>query len=591
MSRTIGTSQTGDLEIFRTPEELHIEEHEDKVIDARKRRWSVSGMPDEDLRRLVDGVDDTNEQIRRQQMTAFAQEYRQEQKQQQLTRLQAIDQTESSQFALRECYETKESHPQKSKLARKRANSQKKDLWKSQHEQIQQTAQTSFITNAAFFKTEYAQEEILKKKKSIINGDGQSEDITQLELYQRCQSGNYSNLQQLDPILRNLLAKHFMARLADSFENGTAQDVVNALKLKDTTLLQNPVFRLGISLLSRDPGGLKLQHATRDGNFYREVEDLCNQSIMQATLMAVPAVAEHSDSKTATATQEEKERNIGNQIYMAKVLFCCHLGNLQKVTGDTSENWPHTTATAFAHCSRVAFTLPDATENGVYSSHLEDELISSLMTERDQSGAIPNFFDSKTHANGVNVRGAATHTLDKKRKNTPVSKLVEKKSRGTFTGQYGMNIAIGGMGNPAPGLTGRYLKNDGCCGHVYTHVQKGSSSTYAGLLVGVESDAPHMHNLTGHKHTMMASPEFASSFGGMRVDEIGDKYGGRTVDLSGVDATEFKTKMHQLETKMRRLLTSNDPNDQAELEQMTRLLSGKLITSPQILDNILRQNW
>ncbi|MBE5847386.1 MAG: hypothetical protein E7300_06855 [Lachnospiraceae bacterium] len=586
MGRTIGSQEAGDLQIFHTPEELHIEERRETVTDTRRRRFSISGMtPDEDLRRLADETDHTNDQIRRTQMTAFAQQYRQEQEQ---ARLHAIDQAESTQFALRDCYETKQSHPQKSKIARKKANSAKTDLWESQHKHLAQTAETSFYTDASFFRTEYAQDKLLQQKTSIVNGAGQSETITQMALYQRCQNGDYSNLQQLDPIMRNLLAKNFMARLANLFENGTAVDVIRALKQRDTTLLQNPVFRIGISILSRNPSGLRLQHATRDAAFYQEIEDLCNQSVMQATLMAAPLVSAQSDSQTATATQEERDRNIGNQIYMAKVLLCCHLGNLQKVDGQHSVNWPYTTATAFAHCSRVSISLPDATENGVYTSQKEEELISSLMTERDQNGVIPNFFASKTHANGLNTRGAATHTLSKKRKNTPVSKQVEQKSRGTFTGQYGMNIAIGGMGNPAPGVTGRYLKNDGCCGHVYTHIQKGSSSTYAGILVGVESDAPHMRNLTGHKHTAAASPEFVSSFGGMRIDEIGEKYGGRTVDLSGVNATDFKTKMAQLETKMRRLLTSNDPNDRQELERITGLLSGKLITDPQVLDGILR---
>ncbi|MCR4705889.1 MAG: hypothetical protein K5641_07485 [Lachnospiraceae bacterium] len=585
MSKTKGSAQIGDLEIFHSPEEIFASETEEKVIDTRKRRWSVSGTPNEELRRLADEADGTNEQIRRQQMNAFARTYRQQQEQ---TRLQAIDQAESTQFILRDCYETKQSHPQKSKLARKRANSAKKDLLEKQHARLEENAHSRFITDPGFFKTEYAQTAILQRKESIVNGSGQSEDITQLALYQRCQSGDYSNLQQLDPIMRNLLAKHFMERLAPSFEHGTAANVVDALKLKDTTLLQNPVFRIGISILSRNPSGLRLQHTTRDAAFYQEIEDLCNQHIMQATLMAVPAVSAQSDSKTATATQEERDRNIGNQIYMAKVLFCCHLGNLQKVSGQQSVNWPFSVSTAFAHCSRVSISLPDATENGVYTSQKEEELISSLMTERDQNGTIPNFFATKKHANGLNTRGAATHTLDKKRKNTPVSKQVEKKSRGTFTGQYGMDIAIGGIGNPVPGTTGKYFKNNGCCGHVYTHIQKGNSSTYAGMLVGIESDAPHMRNLTGHKHTMAASPEFASSFGGMRVDEIGEKYGGRTVDLSGVSATDFKAKMSQLEAKMRRLLTSTAPNDRQELERITRLLSGKLITNPQTLDGILQ---
>ena len=64
----------------------------------------------------------------------------------------------------------------------------------------------------------------------------------------------------------------------------------------------------------------------------------------------------------------------------------------------------------------------------------------------------------------------------------------------------------------------------------------GDAEHHTGLLLGFESDAYHTTNQLGHTHGL-GNPEFASSFGGQRVDEIGDKYGGRELDLCGLDPT------------------------------------------------------
>lgn len=64
------------------------------------------------------------------------------------------------------------------------------------------------------------------------------------------------------------------------------------------------------------------------------------------------------------------------------------------------------------------------------------------------------------------------------------------------------------------------------------------------------------------------------------MDEIGDKYGGREVDLSGIEAEEFKSAMLRLETKMRHL--REDPNGQTELEHMIRKLCGEQMSRNEI---------
>lgn len=62
--------------------------------------------------------------------------------------------------------------------------------------------------------------------------------------------------------------------------------------------------------------------------------------------------------------------------------------------------------------------------------------------------------------------------------------------------------------------------------------KEGDEEHYGAMLMGMESDAHGVMNQMGHTHDIHATPEKASSFGGQRTDEVGNKYGGRQCDLS-----------------------------------------------------------
>ncbi|MBR5420196.1 MAG: hypothetical protein IK115_03500 [Lachnospiraceae bacterium] len=466
-------------------------------------------------------------------------------------------------------------YPGQSHTEKKKEKSKYKETNEKSYAKMQKTAGSRFVQPDEL-STHWMHEHVLSKKKSIPTTDGKSVERSQEWILSRVLEGDYSNLQQLDPVLRSAAAGKYMERLNANFvSDGTPEALVNGLfKLGGVSQLMNPLFRLGVSVLMKSTANMPSIYKSTDKAFWAEVEDLCNQRIMSATIYTAP----EADGNEIDAAMVQRNRQ--SQIFLAKTLLAAHLGRLQKTTTTGkwwhkekhSEDWSGSMASAFAHCSRVGFSLPG------------DMKTMESMIGRD-TGA----------QHGFEKRTAATHNLRRKRRANGGKSFKEIKNsilNTTFKGQYGMNVAVGGLGNEGiPGPQGaRKLKNDGSCGHCYMHVSKPEEDKFGGLLIGFESDAPGVMNMTGHKHDWKASPEFASSFGGMRCDEIGDKYGGRYVDLSGIDSGTFEILMTRLESYMNTrmdLAERGGPQGeqaQAELMNLADKLSGKMLSRQQIDD-------
>ncbi|MBR5969308.1 MAG: hypothetical protein IK016_03060 [Lachnospiraceae bacterium] len=467
-----------------------------------------------------------------------------------------------------------------SKSERKEAQKTRKKVQQREIEEAKQRAtQNSNFVHEDILKNSIFQEKVLQKKTSV-KADG--EDLTQAQLMMRVADGDYANLEQLDPVLRNICAQRYMDSLSVSLPEGadlTPQTFVDALmKQGGVAQLMNPLFRTAVSVSMKEGRPMRGLLGMVDHAFFAQVEDLCNQRVMSATMYAQPT----------DGTPEELTANRNTQIMIAKTMLAAHLGRMQQV--DTvngqkqSRDWSKGVATAFAHCSRVSFTLPG-----------DEKTLESMTGKRGKKGE-----------EGVTFfkRRAATHSLSRKSKDG-AKQQIEKKTWGTLHDQWGSNVAIGGMGNDGqptgeykPGDTehvllhgtrkvltkiSRKLKNDGSCGHIYMHAHVGDKEKYTGLMIGFESDEDGQINQTGHKHDWHARPEFMSSFGGMRTDEIGDKYGGRVCDLSGLAPEGFEELMQRLEEKMTRLMDSTSPADKAQLINICDRLSGNLMGTEEIL--------
>uniref|UniRef100_UPI004027320A hypothetical protein n=1 Tax=Agathobacter sp. TaxID=2021311 RepID=UPI004027320A len=108
--------------------------------------------------------------------------------------------------------------------------------------------------------------------------------------------------------------------------------------------------------------------------------------------------------------------------------------------------------------------------------------------------------------------------------------------------------------------------------HTYSMYKEGDEEHYGAMLMGMESDAHGVMNQMGHTHDIHATPEKASSFGGQRTDEVGNKYGGRQCDLSKKSAREITRWMTALERKMQEWQSQPDEADYA-----APLLTGEAV--------------
>ena len=91
------------------------------------------------------------------------------------------------------------------------------------------------------------------------------------------------------------------------------------------------------------------------------------------------------------------------------------------------------------------------------------------------------------------------------------------------------------------------------------------------MMLGFESDAYKKKNQLGHTHGF-GNGEYCSSFGGQRVDEIGNKYGGRTVDATGMDLN-FADILFNIIDGM--FIHINEDGQMEKITELADLLSGQ----------------
>jgi hypothetical protein len=288
-------------------------------------------------------------------------------------------------------------------------------------------------------------------------------------------------------------------------------------------------------------------------------------------------VREHPETdkeKARASVEADVLRNQASQIFMAKNLLLMHISKFSlKQKGKPDVDWPYDVSSAFGHCSRVSFILPPLTDAGPEETEKHRTMWRSLREMR-RSGA--DAMEGNTC--GIFQRGASTHDFQRRRvvRTDGSGEFKEKKKLANFSGQEGLNVAIGGL--HSEGINKRRLLNDGSCGHIYTMRKEATKDKYGGFLLGFESDAYKKTNQLGHKHGF-GNGEFASSFGGQRVDEIGDKYGGRVCDLGNIAPELITARMLQLERYMRRAMSEG-----ADMTPVMRILAGKQMSTQELND-------
>ena len=277
------------------------------------------------------------------------------------------------------------------------------------------------------------------------------------------------------------------------------------------------------------------------------------------------------DAQALAQSDIDRAQNSGDA--MLRLMFMMQLGNFQRTDGSkkakTSRAWDQTMANAFSHGGRTGFVFAgkDTEEAGGTGT---DAVFDAVFG--GQGGA----------AAGVHVRAAGTHHMNTPKAGKGMAGYREKGGIGAALGSkadpdyqhFGMDMGIGGVGNlgtAGAGGQGQMINADGRSGHMYIGRRMGTASRKGGLLVGLESDSPYRMNQTGHMHNAAAQAEEGSSTGGLKTDIQGNKYGGRTVDLSGLTNQEMVATLHAFTSHFSRLRDE----DEGAYNDLLERISGK----------------
>ena len=308
-------------------------------------------------------------------------------------------------------------------------------------------------------------------------------------------------------------------------------------------------------------------------------------NVKQRNTRSVGEAQQLADSDIARA------QNSGDALL--RLMFMMQLGNFQRTDGSkdakTNRAWDQTMANAFSHGGRTGFVFAgeDAKAAGGTGT---DAVFDAVFGAQGGAGA------------GVHVRAAGTHHMKTPEVGKGMAGYKEQGGIGAALSSktdssyqhFGMDMGIGGVGNlgtAGEGGQGQMINADGRSGHMYIGRKMGTASHKGGLLVGLESDSPYRMNQTGHMHNAAAQAEEGSSTGGLKVDIQGNKYGGRTVDLSGLSNKEMVATLAAFSTHFKGLRDTNEDAYNALLEQ----ISGKRMDTASmnaLLDQMLagRQN-
>ena len=288
-------------------------------------------------------------------------------------------------------------------------------------------------------------------------------------------------------------------------------------------------------------------------------------NVKQGNTRSVGEAQQLADSDIARA------QNSGDALL--RLMFMMQLGNFQRTDGSkdakTNRAWDQTMANAFSHGGRTGFVFAgeDAKAAGGTGT---DAVFDAVFGAQGGAGA------------GVHVRAAGTHHMKTPEVGKGMAGYKEQGGIGAALSSktdssyqhFGMDMGIGGVGNlgtAGEGGQGQMINADGRSGHMYIGRKMGTASHKGGLLVGLESDSPYRMNQTGHMHNAAAQAEEGSSTGGLKVDIQGNKYGGRTVDLSGLSNKEMVATLAAFSTHFKGLRDTNEDAYNALLEQ----ISGK----------------
>ena len=431
---------------------------------------------------------------------------------------------------------------------------------------------------------DYSQFALLRKEDAQAMVDDKKEEIRTRYLPSLRQMRQADTKEMLNPVTRKAMSQ--LAR-DESLLDGQRQQIREAGEAMDQRMMVDtmkkvsPVQRAQLIQHYQDMDDQKRlareYERSRSGKTFLGSEG--DGTLLGAVVAREQALANVKQGNTRSVGEAQqladsdiaRAQNSGDALL--RLMFMMQLGNFQRTDGSkdakTNRAWDQTMANAFSHGGRTGFVFAgeDAKAAGGTGT---DAVFDAVFGAQGGAGA------------GVHVRAAGTHHMKTPEVGKGMAGYKEQGGIGAALSSktdssyqhFGMDMGIGGVGNlgtAGEGGQGQMINADGRSGHMYIGRKMGTASHKGGLLVGLESDSPYRMNQTGHMHNAAAQAEEGSSTGGLKVDIQGNKYGGRTVDLSGLSNKEMVATLTAFSTHFRGLRDTNEAAYNALLEQ----ISGK----------------
>ena len=431
---------------------------------------------------------------------------------------------------------------------------------------------------------DYSQFALLRKEDAQAMVDDKKEEIRTRYLPSLRQMRQADTKEMLNPVTRKAMSQ--LAR-DESLLDGQRQQIREAGEAMDQRMMVNtmkkvsPVQRAQLIQHYQDMDDQKRlareYERSRSGKTFLGSEG--DGTLLGAVVAREQALANVKQRNTRSVGEAQqladsdiaRSQNSGDALL--RLMFMMQLGNFQRTDGSkdakTNRAWDQTMANAFSHGGRTGFVFAgkDTEEAGGTGT---DAVFDAVFGGQGGAGA------------GVHVRAAGTHHMNTPKAGKGMAGYKEKGGIGAALGSkadpdyqhFGMDMGIGGVGNlgtAGAGGQGQMINADGRSGHMYIGRRMGTASRKGGLLVGLESDSPYRMNQTGHMHNAAAQAEEGSSTGGLKTDIQGNKYGGRTVDLSGLTNQEMVATLHAFTSHFSRLRDE----DEGAYNDLLERISGK----------------
>ena len=357
--------------------------------------------------------------------------------------------------------------------------------------------------------------------------------------FEMAKNGNFGKFEKLPHLLRNYLGAIELKKFREKFgPNPSIEDGEVSEYLENNAM--NAALRAGISAE---------KNAEHTRAFAMALDSHINKIIMKRTMMP-----------PSEPVNEAIRINMAKQLVVAKTMLLMQIGKYDLIgKNGLCRELDVPVYEPLAHGNRANFILPGGKDSNL--------VIDAFMGQNNGADA------------GIEKRTAATHSakLRKLGQNGVIESETEESRTYSpfkvFSNQYGMNIAVGGLGSKGP--DGKAIIGNGEAGHMYMRAESGDAKHCGSLLIGIEESAPGSSNYIGNSYGIRAKSAKQSAF---LTDKsvAGKKIGGRQIDLSGVSAVDLADLLNEFSQKYSSLqATANTPEGRLKLSKVNDMLMGK----------------